>query len=195
MGSSITGADLQGAYAVTNRLGLIANVYLAGATDVETGDEGRGRLFEGGVGYYRSVSERFVFETYGGAGFGSVTHLHGKDPGKASVDAQRVFLQPAIGFTSNWFDAALSLRLCGLHYSSIAERLTDGRDLDAAQALEDARSSFLAEPSLTVRAGWKYFKLQLQLGLSKNLTHPEFPQVESYVSIGGHVAMKNRYRR
>jgi hypothetical protein len=194
LGSSITGGDFQGAYAVTNNVGVMANVYFAGATDDETGGEGKGRLFEGGVGYYRPLSDRLVFETYGGGGFGTVTHIHGQDPSRASVSAQRAFLQPSMGFTSNWFDAALSLRLCGLHYSGIPENLTNARDIDAARELADMRSSFLAEPSLTVRGGWKYLRLQVQLGFSKNLTHADFPQVESYVSIGGYVAMKPRYR-
>jgi hypothetical protein len=49
--------------------------------------------------------------------------------------------------------------------------------------------SGLIEPALTLRGGWRQFKLQVQLGMSRNLTHPDFPQVENYVSVGGYVAM------
>jgi hypothetical protein len=193
-GPSIGGVDFQGAYAVTDKIGVMANVYFAGAADRMTGDEGRGRLFEGGVGYYRPVNARSVFETYGGAGFGTLTLERGDGSRTASINGQRVFVQPAIGFTSKWFDAAVSLRLCGLHYSDIPEDLSDARDIDAARELAEMKSSFLAEPALTLRGGWNYLKLQFQGGLSENLTHPDFPQVEGYVSIGGYVAMKGRGR-
>lgn len=191
-GSNTSGGEVQGAYAVTDKIGIVANVYVAGASDQETGDEGRGRLFEGGAGYFRPVSRRVVFETYAGAGFGTLTHVRGSDSGKASVNAQRIFVQPSIGFTSDWFDAAGSLRMCALDYSGIPEHPVDARDVAAAQELNANKFSLLAEPSLTLRAGWRYAKLQLQVGLSKNLTHPDLPQVGSYISLGAYIATKHR---
>ena len=152
-GSNTNGGDFQAAYAITDKVGLMANGYVASKADEETGEGGRGRLFEGGVGYYGPVSERFVFETYAGAGGGTLSYVDRSGAGRASVNASRIFLQPSIGFTSKWFDAALSVRMVGLHYVGIPEHLTDGRLADAAREIAENKSSFLTEPALTLRAG------------------------------------------
>jgi hypothetical protein len=184
------GTDFQGAYAITNHVGVMANVFCAGGTDDMTGDTGKGRLVEGGAGYYRPVTDHWVFETYAGAGLGLLTRSTGF--GQMSVNVRRAFLQPSFGFASRGFDAALSLRVCGLTYSGIPERSIDDEGAYMVQELREARSSMLAEPALTVRVGWESVKLQFQVGLSENLTHPEFAQGDRYASLGACVTGKNR---
>jgi hypothetical protein len=45
-------------------------------------------------------------------------------------------------------------------------------------------SSWLAEPALTLQAGFENVKLQLQFQYSYNLTNPDFIQDYNLVSIG-----------
>lgn len=187
------GRDFQGAYAVTNHLGVMANMFFISDADDWSGDTGKGRLVECGVGYFSPLSGHWVFETYGGAGLGKLTRIG--TFGRTSVSARRVFLQPSIGYASRGFDAALSLRMCGLTYSGIPEVPMDYEGEHMAQALRDARSSILVEPAFTIRAGWEYLKLQLQIGQSRNLTHPDFAQGDRYVSLGAYVTSKNSYKK
>jgi hypothetical protein len=184
------GKDFQGAYAVTDHVGVMVNMFFTGNTDDLSGDTGKGRLVECGAGYYSPVTDHFVFETYGGAGLGRLTRSG--TLGQTSVSARRVFLQPSLGYASRGFDAALSLRVCGLTYYGIPEHSVDDNGRYMAQELKAAGSSLLAEPALTLRAGWEPIKLQLQAGLSRNLTHPDFAQGDSYMSLGVYVTGKNR---
>ena len=50
--------------------------------------------------------------------------------------------------------------------------------------MESNSSNVLLEPALTVRGGLEKIKLQVQYGYSVNLSHPNFRQDGSFLTIG-----------
>ena len=146
----ITDADnaveLQLAYAPTANIGIQANALLHG------------------YDFYLSKfnNKHWVFETYGLLGLGQAFPAFSyykegyKQYGKFS-------LQPAIGFTAKGFDAALSARASYLLNDVAWKRIDENSD---EYGKYYKSNSFLIEPAITLRGGWKYVKLQTQLGAS-----------------------------
>lgn len=185
--------EFQGAYALTNSIGIMANTGFYNPKDDGNGNGGSGKLFEGGIGYYKPFGEHLVFETYGLVGFGDFENhfpsTGSSNTGKISGKLSRFALQPAIGFTANRFSIALSSRLSSLHYGEPdGDLIFDNEDQIAYLTENDA--FFLVEPALTLRAGLKKIKLQLQLTRGFNLTDKEFRQEESLLSVGVNFNLK-----
>lgn len=180
-GDEFTGFEAQVATAVSEKFGVIGNfIYARGDSETDNyADSGSGYLFEVGAGYFKPIGRKFVFETYGGLGLGSVSNKY--DPGTSKVKFTRIFLQPTIGFTTKGFDIALSSRFAGLNYHSIDSNSYDDYDLEY---IRDHKFSFLFEPALTIRGGWEETKIQLQYVISKNLSNPSLSQEKSNLSIG-----------
>ncbi|MEO6758193.1 MAG: hypothetical protein ABIO24_01985, partial [Saprospiraceae bacterium] len=95
----------------------------------------------------------------------------------------RIGIQPAIGYRSRFFEAAVSSRLVSLNYSGTSGSLVfDG--LRQADYLENNKSLWLAEPALTLRAGTDFLKFQVQFSHSFNLSNADFRQDEDQLTIG-----------
>jgi hypothetical protein len=56
-------------------------------------------------------------------------------------------------------------------------------------------SSLLVEPALTIRGGWKFVKIQTQLGLSRNLTNPGLMQEEVNLNVGLYITIATKYQK
>ncbi|MBK9731619.1 MAG: hypothetical protein IPO83_10105 [Chitinophagaceae bacterium] len=167
-GTEYAGYEAQGAYAVTHHLGLMTNLLLAGSLSVN----GNHSLFEVGTGYYHTLGTSGVFDAYGGIGFGSLHSYTSNSTVINTLNYQRFFMQPSIGYTSRAFDCAFSLRMCGLNYAEQQSAIDEYYENEFGPP----KFSILAEPAFTLRGGWKYVKLQLQLGYSINLTDADqFP--------------------
>ena len=181
-GEEFSGIEVQFASAVTENIGVMANFITASGGDDEYGS-GKGFLFELGAGYYKPLGQKFVFETYGGAGFGSVKNEYSSGDSKAKFT--RLFIQPNIGFKTRGFEVAFSTRFAGLNYHSVNySRLEESYDLDDLEFIKNNKFSFLFEPSLTIRGGWEGFKVQLQYVLSENLNNKNLAQEVSNFNIG-----------
>src|SRR5690554_1920849 len=194
---SAEGMTLKAAYAVSPNWALMAggSLYFRGE-DTNNDKSGSGGFVEGGAGYFKQVSEKFVFETYGLFSYGGMNNRfpqsvadYPNTNGKINADIFGVAVQPSLGFKSRFFDAALSLRANRINYMNIRGSLiTQNSDQETAGSqqtyLSDHRGNFLLEPALTLRGGLEYLKLQLQTGVSFNLSHPNFPQDASWVSVG-----------
>ncbi len=176
--------NYQGAYAVTDNIAIIANGRVATSTTSTSVNgtasdsfDAKNSVFEAGIGYYGHTGRGFTYEVYGGGGVTQVG-FHGTGPSVGKnydVSGMKFFVQPNIGFTSQGFDIAFSTRLSGLQFGtatgnySLAEQKANELDkLGAATHL------FL-EPAITLRGGYKYVKLQLQLGGSFKLTQAVIP--------------------
>ncbi len=180
-GDEFTGFEAQFATAVSDKIGIMANLITASGNE-DNGESGSGSMFEIGAGYFKPLGKRFVFETYGGIGYGTVSNKY--DPGTSKVKFTRLFVQPSIGFTTSWIDIALSTRLAGLNYHSVAYSGIENHDSSDLEYIKDNKFSFLFEPAFTVRAGWDQLKFQLQLVLSKNLNNSALQQEESNFNLG-----------
>lgn len=196
--ANIAGAEGRGeaqvAYAVSDNVGVMANTAFFFPKEDENGNGGKGRLFEGGVGYFTPVSaEGFLFETYALAGVGSVeNHFATTDNlenhGSIKASLFRAAVQPAFGYKSKYFSASVSGRVAYLNYTSVNGDLVFKNE-DQVAYLTDNNSHVLFEPALTLRGGIENVKVQAQIGTSMNLTDNDFRQGKDFITLGLHFAL------
>lgn len=195
--ASADGAAFNGAYALNQNWGLMAGGSLFfGEEASDDSPHGGGGYFEAGGGYFTKVSDKLVFETYGLVGFGGMknrfpqsVHEYPGTDGEIKANILSVAIQPSFGFKSQYFEAALSLTTSMINYSNIRGNLMmQNRDQEAAanqqDYLKDNRGHLLFEPALTIRGGLEFLKIEAQTGGSLNLTNRDFPQEDSWVSVG-----------
>lgn len=157
-GEQMESIEAHGSIAVTNHLGIIAGYGDFKGYDEDSEEKmADAETYELGAGYYNRLGRAGVFEAYGGLALINQHHDYGDGINK-EIKAIRPFVQPAIGINTDWFEAALSTRLAFVDYNKIAD--VDG--------LDDKFWVFV-EPALTIRAGYKNFKLQVQYVYSELL--------------------------
>lgn len=185
-------AEIQGSYAVSDAIGLQLNTGFYFPGDEDNGNGGNGQYVEGGLGYYAPISAdgKFVFETYGLLGIGGVKNHFPSSiqsnpgtTGNIEAKAFRYGIQPAIGFRSSFFEAAVSTRFMGINYSDVQGSLIFDNE-DQVQYLMDNSSQLVLEPSFTLRAGLDWGKIQLQYAHSINLGDDTFRQTEGHLTLG-----------
>ena len=182
--------EFQGAYGLSNHLGLMANGGFYVPKNLDNGNGGSGKLGEAGFGYFTPVNEHFIFETYGLFAAGSFeNHLpstvssYPGTMGNISASISRISIQPNFAYTSKYFSIAVSARFASLNYSNIkGDLIFDNKN--QIDYLRNDKSAILFEPALTIRGGIEKVKLQLQLLASNNLTDATFKQDKSLVSLG-----------
>lgn len=173
--------DLQAAHSVGNNFGLMLNGTIAPEQTNVNGNGGKGNFVELGGGYFKPLNEKFLFEIYGLAGFGKMSNYRGivsqqppLDGGHIESKMTRLGIQPAIGFKSKYFSAALSGRFTTLNYMNPkGELYYSGENI--TERIKNKSNYFLAEPALTLRGGLEKVKVQLQFHQSFNITDKNFP--------------------
>ena len=74
-GDESTSIEIQGAYAVSGNIGIIADFMSARGGDVSSNEDwGKGTYFDAAIGYFKPVNKYGVFEIYGGLGTSSQHH-------------------------------------------------------------------------------------------------------------------------
>lgn len=182
--------DLQGAYAFTDHVAAQLNTALFVPPNLNNGNGGSGMFIEAGPGYYRTMNDLWVFETYGLFGYGSFeNHLpstvsdYPNTTGDISGQLIRYGIQPAIGFSTRYFSAAISSRVAMLSYFDVSGNLTYD-NTDQVKYLRNHSDNLLFEPAITIRGGLDFVKLQMQLGRSFNLVNPGFRQDDTFLTFG-----------
>jgi hypothetical protein len=180
-GSLTLGCDIDLAYSVTNHLGLMANYNHWGAkkksmlpnSDVEFEISGKSDLFELGAGYFLPFRDKFVFEVYGGMGWGGVKNEY-ESSKESKLTFNRYFLQPSCGYYNKKVNLAFSLRLSGVDYKHFKfDPGVDTDDKSDLQYIMDSPFAFYLEPAFTFRVGGEYLKFQFQVAISENLNNPD----------------------
>jgi hypothetical protein len=177
------GWDIQTAYSITDHLGIAANYNHFGAqykdweinTDIDDGHF-RGDLFEFGLGYFIPITDKFIFETYGGMGWGGVRNEFSNylSDLESKVNYNRYFVQPAIGWRHPKVSLALSTRLGMVHYTGYTQNDPNNQyGMYDLMGLEH-NPCWLLEPAFTFRGGGKVVKFQAQVCLSFDLNNEEF---------------------
>lgn len=182
--------EFQAAYGLTDGLAVQANGAWYLPRDEDNGNGGSGRLLEVGPGWYRNLSDRWLFDTYGLVGFGQVeNHFPSTLPtappttGRIEAKLMRYALQPGITYKSKYFTATGSVRAGYLTYHAIdGTLLLEGVRQEQYLARNDAH--LLVEPALTLRGGTERIRLQLQVMQSLNLTEQDFKQENTLVTLG-----------
>lgn len=149
---AISGFDPQASYAITEHIGIMVNGSFADRTSDTTNNFHKHNFLEGGVGYFTLLNDKTVFECYTGYGYGMVKAEYSNELWKAQTYTRlnRVFLQPAIGVTTNVFTGSFATRIAyvNLYQNSHTE------------------DKVFLEPVLTAKMGYKYIQTIVQLGIS-----------------------------
>ena len=173
---SVSVFDFQGAVSPVNHLGLIANYstynYTTTTLNPPPGDvNARAYLAELGVGGYYALGGRkvkMVVDLYAGGGIGAIRS-------DIDADVNRIFIQPGIGMRSPWFDVAFSPRIVNIGYNNFSDNgrgdayLRSQGLLDGAGRIDQRRYTFF-EPCITMRAGYKFAKVQFQYVIAAPMT-------------------------
>ena len=182
--------EAQGSYAFTDNVGALLSGAFYRPQEDEDGDGGSGNLVEAGVGYFTPVGTWFGFETYGLIGVGDLENHFpstlGANPGTTGILESRVVRlggQSAFGVRLTNFEAAVSVRLTSLKYQDVTGSLIFAGE-DQVAFLQQNASYTMLEPALTVRAGTEVFKVQVQFGLTANLTNSNLNQDEGHLTFG-----------
>jgi hypothetical protein len=182
--------EVQGAYAVSDKIGLKADFLSAKGGDEPSKDFGNGYYFDGAIGYYNSLSKYAVFEIYGGVGGSKQHHQYSQTTGTSDLKYIKSFIQPSFGLTFDFLDIAVSTQLSRLSYTDIQNNINGNAELSNSLYNLMDKGHFFLEPAFTLRGGWKAVKLQFQISYSKYLNQPElFFGEEYHVSIGLRIAM------
>lgn len=178
-------SNLQGAYAITDHAGIMANGMhhqrkLTSLDSSATQSEHLRILFaEAGAGYYSTFGNEKdgLFQCYGGGGYGETNdRIEGLGHPMPEVKAKyfNVFIQPGVAFTSKRVELAFDLRgnyvrLFNIHAYLYNEFDWWNTDLNF---YSDTAVSFLnMEPAITIKAGGEKLKGILQFGVTIPTIH------------------------
>jgi hypothetical protein len=167
--------EINGAYSITDEVGITA-----GYTRIASGSWGSGMdtnstdgyMGEAGAGYYVPIDQNMRFEVYSGMGLGRALNTYSGDT-RAQMNMLRAYVQPALGFKSQFFEIAFSTRMALMNYYNV--RMSGNPEPNTFSRLDyiiNNRTTFFIEPALTVRIGLKNVKFQSQLVRSFNMNNP-----------------------
>ncbi|MFO8086696.1 MAG: hypothetical protein R6T91_02665 [Bacteroidales bacterium] len=198
---SISTTNLQTAYAFSDHGALMGNLYFRQnrwnnspddmVTTSSTDYQSNRFLGELGLGYYKDLGEGAVFELYGGGGLGNI--------GFKTIDANpildrkyhakmaKVFLQPNIGFKSEYIDVVLSTRLSILSFRDVDTTNYTVSSLTTDNLIDlDQQPYFFLEPALTMRFGYRFINAYAQAIVASKLN----PERINYRSFGINVGIE-----
>jgi hypothetical protein len=164
------GFEIQTAYAVGNHTALQLNFFYASENEQEYGS-GSGNYIEAAYGYFKPFAKkRCVFEIYAGVGFGGVNNIFKNTSNyiteQAKTSITKFFVQPSLGFTTKYFDAAFSSKFSlvnlGLKNSTLSKENNE-YDYEYVESLRNGKSYFFWEPGLMIRGGFEHVKVVMQL--------------------------------
>lgn len=181
LNSGVSGFDPQVAYAFSDKFGLMVNGSFDNQTNDSTDNFHKHIFLEAGTGYYTKLGDQGRFEIFGGVGLGKTRGLSNGVWWVSTADANlvRFFIQPGIGFTSSFFDVGLATRFAAVNLRQ--DTLVN--------------TGLFIEPAITVKAGYKYVKLFLQLGVSFpiNSDDIDFAYQPLLISAGLHINLWKEY--
>lgn len=190
---SLTQNDLQAAVGLGSNFGVMANGFYRNYKGDNNYEHG-GMLGEAAIGYFQNLPANFVFETFVGGGGGNVhkrqefTDMNDtRYVANFRANAVKGFIQPDFGFKSRFFDAVISSRFSVVKYTSFSPGNYPLEELqnDYLDANNLTGPVFMfAEPALTLRAGFKYVKLQAQMGLTINVSGNNIRHDDNFSSLG-----------
>ncbi len=192
------GVSFQGAYSFSNHFFASANYtqYQIGSIYKKLASpNGKGNSSEFGIGYYKLFKEGTHFELFSGFGPGIIkSKIFERNPKTQEYDQKQFdikyinyFIQPTFGWAKKNFEFALSTRYSLTNFKKPVTKFTD-KFYNESEFKKYENGLFpLIEPSITLRAGPKNIKFQLQMLLSfsiKNNINPDISNVDAIISLG-----------
>ncbi len=165
------GLDLQGAVAVTNHIGLMANYSFAERNqnnfDADADDESEyhyHKFLEGGLGYYENQGN-WCYEIFAGYGEGEGASYDnyewfGGQSARATGKFQRYFIQPAFGLNKKIMHVSFVPRVSIVDFTSFSS--------DLVTYTIDAKPTVFIEPAVIGKVNLmeNHFFLAFQAGFS-----------------------------
>jgi hypothetical protein len=161
-------------------------------SDIEYEISGKNDMIEVGAGYYLPFQGKFVFETYGGVGWGGVKNEYESNL-ESKLNYNRYFIQPSCGYYNKHINLIFSLRFSGIDYNRI--KYDPGIDVSDSYDLEyiiDYPFALYIEPAFTFRAGGEKLKFQFQVVVSDNLNTPDLVYEPLCITTGLIVLFPNK---
>lgn len=155
------GTDIQGAYAISDRMGLVAAASFGSSDEEGDDDYHKHSYIELGATYFRPLGNIGRYEALGGLGAGSsesVTQYNFFGPQKvqATGDYTKIFVQNNFGLETGPLETGLALRLSHVVFTEFE---TSGMTYNESEA-----GTFF-EPAIFARLGWKNVKVETQVGV------------------------------
>lgn len=168
--ATIATNNIQLATAVTEHVGLMANGYLNTYKSDDKTFKNNGKGAEIGIGYFGHTDQRITYEAYAGAGLYNVK-MKENTTKTFDADAVKYFIQPAIGWISPYFEVAVSPRISVVKYAApdIAGYTAEEQSANYFNIVDQKAHAFF-EPALILRGGYKFVKIQAQVGHSLKLS-------------------------
>ncbi|HQQ95579.1 MAG TPA: hypothetical protein PLQ93_13575 [Bacteroidia bacterium] len=187
-GEYISTTEAQASYAITKELGLMGS-YMQARGGTST-DGGKGQYGDLALGYFKPFKNDIVLEIYGGAGTSNQNHWFNQLNTVYTIRFNKYFIQPSFGYSLKNFEFAFSTRFSFLDFkpdSSIVPLYNI--------AVPDNKTILLYEPALTLRAGWKYIKLQLQFVMAYPANGARLSMEQGNANLGLYFSLARRYHR
>ncbi len=206
--ATISLEDAQFAYAVTENIGVMANAFYKKSDWTITSGSLENKylstrtLFEGGLGYYKPLSEKSVFETYAGGGMGHVQYNYDLYDGGSldesneyGANITRFFVQPAIGVQEENVGYAFSARFAGVSFSDPEIVNYTVAELEE-ENIDDISSDLymFIEPCVTIRAGFEYLQFQAQLYYNYKITNTVLNHRKLGLNFGVYINVDSFYK-
>lgn len=198
-GGSLGKKDFQASYAVNNSIGVLLNhMRVADSySKIEPGNMlfprsheynlGNGYMTELGIGYYKDIGSNFKVELLGILGRGFMKNKFSGSSlqrnGSLSSSLTKYAFQANLGYHRKYFEIAFTVKPTFVKYSGIEGDLIFD-EIDQFTFLNQNDNLFMVESALTIRLGFKSFKLQLQGGHSSLDSKSPFGQISRYVALG-----------
>lgn len=162
--SGTNGVDVQGAYAITNELGVVAAISVAdreGSADPEH----RHFVVEAGADYFKKIGKFGRFEGLVGLGIGTaeaedIYDFFGPLIVSAKGTYSNIFLQTNLDLETKIADIGIALRMNQIMFSKFKTSNVIYNEMEAGTFFE---------PSVFVRLGWNRLKVEYQMGYSAPL--------------------------
>jgi hypothetical protein len=166
--------DLQASASPINHLAVLLDYstyrYSTSNPDADGNVNASAHLLEGAIGGYYAKGRKFKLVTDLFVGYGA-----GPIRSDVNMNVSRLFIQPGIGVHSPFLDAGFNLRISSVNYYRFDANghddayLQDHSLIDGGGTRIDGRTYTFAEPSFTLRTGYRFVKLQMQAVLAQNL--------------------------
>lgn len=197
--NEISTVDAKAAYSITDHIAIAAG-YMYGKGGVDSSENrGRGHYFDAAVGYFTTIGDLGVFEVFGGIGTCQQQHFFPPNSGfiigEANLSSTNIFIQPSFGVSINGFDFAYTSTFSRLNFQNIhVANLGNTSEELELKNLANNRTSYLFEPGITIRGGWKYIKGQFQFTRTFNLSNSQLPFEYGKFSLGIQFAFAERFK-
>lgn len=156
--TNVNGFAGQFAAAIDTSVAIISSFYTLKDSDSDW--EVKGSYFEAGAGIF-DHGQAFTGELFAGIGVGSLKNSYDAE----TIDANylKFFIQPSGGFTSKVIDMAFTPRIGWVTYTNHDSNVDDALVEDY---FSEKKTTFVFEPGVTVRFGYRNIKLQYQFNYS-----------------------------